>query len=105
MVNIFDNAIKYTDEGGVTVSLKADGGKVKIGIKDTGAGISKERLPKLFDSIFERTDESKKAFAIGRGVGLYLSSQIIKAHNGKIWAESEGEGKGSIFNIELPVKQ
>ena len=62
-------------------------------------------MAKLFDSTFERTDEAKKTFVSGRGIGLYLSNQIIKAHNGKIWAESEGEGKGSTFNIELPVKQ
>ncbi|MEK7659031.1 MAG: HAMP domain-containing sensor histidine kinase, partial [Patescibacteria group bacterium] len=118
LVNIFDNAVKYTKEGGVEIKLKTDpstpfdaaqgrssgqGKKVKIEIKDTGMGIAKERLPKLFDSTFERTEEAKKTFVTGRGIGLYLSSQIIKAHNGKIWAESEGEGKGSTFYIELPL--
>ena len=86
------------------MSLKVLPDKVRIEIKDTGMGISKERLPKLFDITFDRTDEAKKNFATGRGIGLYLSSQVIKAHNGKIWAESEGEGKGSTFNIELPVE-
>ncbi len=110
LVNIFDNSVKYTKEGGVEIKLKTDpstgsgqGEKIKIEIKDTGMGIAKERLPKLFDSTFERTEEAKKTFVTGRGIGLYLSSQIIKAHNGKIWAESEGEGKGSTFFIELPV--
>jgi len=108
LVNIFDNAVKYTKEGGITVKLKSEGAKgypkVKIEIKDTGMGISKERLPKLFDNILERTEAAKKSFNAGRGVGLYLSSQIIKAHNGRVWAESEGEGKGSTFTIELPIR-
>ncbi|MCX6718444.1 MAG: ATP-binding protein [Candidatus Staskawiczbacteria bacterium] len=102
LVNIFDNAVKYTEKGEVAMSLKVESQKVKIEIKDTGMGISKERLPKLFDNIFERTSESKKSFTMGRGIGLYLASQIIKAHNGKIWVESAGEGKGSTFYIELP---
>ncbi|MCX6722638.1 MAG: HAMP domain-containing sensor histidine kinase [Candidatus Staskawiczbacteria bacterium] len=105
LTNIFDNAVKYTNKGGVTIKLKVEDKKVKVEIKDTGMGISKERLLKLFDSTFERTEEAKKNFATGRGIGLYLSSQVIKAHNGKIWAESDGEGKGSTFHIELPIEQ
>jgi signal transduction histidine kinase len=104
LTNIFDNAVKYTNKGGITIRLKIENGKVKVEIKDTGIGISKERLPKLFDTTFERTEEAKKNFATGRGIGLYLSSQVIKAHNGRIWAESEGEGKGSAFYIELPIE-
>lgn len=104
LMNIFDNSIKYTNKGGITINMKVEDNKVKVKIKDTGIGISKERLAKLFDITFERTEEAKKNFATGRGIGLYLSSQVIKAHGGKIWAESEGEGKGSVFNIELPVE-
>lgn len=104
LMNIFDNAVKYTNKGGVTIRMKVENRKVKVEIKDTGMGISKERLPKLFDITFERTEGAKKNFATGRGIGLYLSSQVIKAHNGRIWAESEGEGKGSTFYIELPIE-
>jgi len=103
LMNIFDNAVKYTKQGGITIKLRLDGETVKVEIKDTGIGIPKERLANLFDITFERTEEAKKNFATGRGIGLYLASQIIKAHNGKIWAESEGAGKGSTFFIELPV--
>jgi len=103
IVNIFDNSVKYTKEGGVTMKLEVKKEKVRISIKDTGMGIAKERLPRLFNNTFERTEEAKKTFTSGRGIGLYLSSQIILAHNGKIWAESEGEGKGSTFFIELPI--
>jgi len=67
LMNIFDNAVKYTDVGGVTIKLKVANDKVKIEIKDTGMGISKERLPKLFDMAFERTEEAKRNFATGRG--------------------------------------
>jgi len=104
IVNILDNSIKYTKEGGTTMTVKANNGKAIIAIKDTGMGISKERLAKLFVSTFERSDEAKKAFSEGRGIGLYLSREIIEAHEGRIWAESEGEGKGATFFIELPVK-
>ena len=103
-LNILDNAVKYTDKGGITVSTKVEDGNVIIQIKDTGMGISKERLPKIFDIAFERSEEAKKKFSTGRGIGLYLSGQIIKAHFGKIWVESEGEGKGSTFNILLPIE-
>ena len=103
IVNIFDNSVKYTKEGGVTMRLKVNDGKVRIEVQDTGMGISKETMSKLFGNTFERTAEAKKTFTAGRGIGLYLSSQIIKAHNGKVWAESEGEGKGSMFIIELPI--
>lgn len=104
LTNIFDNAVKYTNKGGITIKLGVVGKMVNVEIKDTGIGISKERLPKLFDITFDRTDEAKKNFATGRGIGLYLSSQVIKAHNGKIWVESEGEGKGSTFHIEIPIE-
>ncbi len=104
LTNIFDNAVKYTNKGGVSIKFEVSGDELKIEIKDTGIGISKDRLPKIFEITFERTEESKKNFTTGRGIGLYLSGQIIKAHHGKIWAESEGEGKGSVFHIILPVE-
>jgi signal transduction histidine kinase len=99
--NIIDNAVKYTDKGGVVIKIE-DGKNVKITVSDTGIGIPKERLENLFDRIFERGEGAEKTFATGRGIGLYLSGQIIKYHNGKIWAESEGDGKGATFYIELP---
>jgi signal transduction histidine kinase len=105
LTNVFDNAVKYTNKGGVTIRLNIENGKVKAEIKDTGIGIAKDKLPKLFSITFERAEEAKKNFATGRGIGLYLSSQIIKAHKGRIWAESEGEGKGSVFNVELPIEK
>ncbi len=99
--NIVDNAVKYTSTGGVTITLK-NHDSVKINITDTGIGLAKEKLDTIFGTMFERSEQAKKT-ALGAGIGLYLAAQIIKAHNGKIWVESEGEGKGSIFHIELPL--
>jgi len=100
--NIFDNGIKYTVEGGLTIKMEV-GNVLKIKSKDTGIGMSQERVQKLFNSTFDRGVEAKKNNATGRGIGLYLAGEIIKAHNGRVWAESEGEGKGSAFFIELPL--
>ena len=77
---------------------------VKIIVKDTGIGIEKEKVEKIFEQIFERSEQAKRVTSLGSGVGLYLSGEIIKAHNGKVWAESEGIGKGSTFHIELPLQ-
>ena len=100
--NIVDNAVKYTEKGGVDITIK-DHDAVKIIVKDTGIGIKKEKLPTIFEDMFERSEEAKKVTSLGSGVGLYLSGQIIKAHNGKVWADSEGVGNGSTFHIELPI--
>ena len=119
LFNIVDNSIKYAPKGRVIISMqltidnlhltndavsnvKGQMSNVLIKISDTGIGMSSERLKTLFTQMFER-DEKAKETASGKGAGLYLATQVIKAHNGKIWAESEGEGKGSIFYIELPL--
>jgi signal transduction histidine kinase len=104
LYNLIDNAVKYTLEGGVKVSLESNDG-LKIIIKDTGIGMSKEHQENLFNKTFERGEEAKKTFTTGRGIGLYIASQIISAHNGKVWAESGGEGKGSTFYVELPFEK
>jgi len=100
--NVVDNAVKYTEKGGVGIKIQ-NHDTVKIIITDTGIGIAKEKLPGMFEQMFERSEEAKKVTSLGSGVGLYLSGQIIKAHKGKVWAESEGIGKGSTFHIELPM--
>ena len=76
--------------------------RIKITVQDTGIGISKEDLKNLFDR-FSRGEGGQKINSEGLGLGLYVAQSIIKAHNGKIWAESEGINKGSRFYIELPV--
>jgi len=103
--NIIDNAIKYTEKGGVTVKLEVTDSNLRILTKDTGIGIGKEQVKNLFDKLFERGEKAQKLFTTGRGIGLFIASKIIQAHHGKIWAESEGPGKGSTFYIELPINQ
>ena len=103
LFNLVDNAIKYTRKGGITVKCQSTDSKLQITIKDTGVGIPKEDLKHLFTRLFERGKEAKKIHGTGRGIGLYIASHIIEAHKGRIWAESEGPGKGSTFYVELPV--
>ena len=101
--NLVENAIKYTKEGYVKLSICVnDLGRVRIEVQDTGVGIAKDELKTLFDKFVR----SKNAYGInveGSGLGLYIAREMIYAHNGRIWATSEGEGKGSTFIIELPL--
>ena len=85
------------------MKLKKTDDKLQIIVKDTGLGIPKEKIQDLFKRTFERDEDAKKVYGTGRGIGVYVTGHIIKAHKGRIWAESEGKGKGSTFFIELPV--
>ncbi|MFC1801855.1 ATP-binding protein [Patescibacteria group bacterium] len=98
--NITDNAIKYTLEGSVGILLSKNKDKILIEISDSGIGISEEDLPKIFEK-FKRLENASKIDSNGTGLGLYLAKQIILFHDGKIWAESDGENKGTSFFIEL----
>jgi len=99
IVNIIDNSIKYTKEGKILVSLDSQNGKILLSIKDTGAGVSREEKENLFKK-FSR-GEGSKLNASGSGLGLYLVKEIVEAHKGRVWVESEGVGKGSTFFVEL----
>jgi signal transduction histidine kinase len=104
LANIVDNAVKYTEKGGVTITLEIEKFKnLKITVRDTGMGMNETELENIFIKTFERGTEAQKLFATGKGIGLYLSAKIIEAHHGKIWAESAGKNKGSAFHIELPA--
>ena len=102
--NLIDNSIKYTPAGFVKVSLSkvSENGNVLLKIEDSGIGLSAETMPNLFKK-FGRARSLSSAYANGSGLGLYVAKEIIRAHKGKIWAESEGEGKGSKFLVELPA--
>lgn len=99
--NLIDNALKYTVEGGVVVTVENGGQVARITITDTGIGIDPEDKNKLFDK-FIRTKETSKMVVSGTGLGLYVGKNFVAAHGGKIWAESDGQGKGSRFIVELP---
>ena len=100
--NLIDNSIKYTQKGTVAVSLTKADKLVRFTVKDTGVGITKEDMAKLFTEGGHGTN-SQKINVDSTGFGLYIVKNIIEAHGGRVWAESEGEGKGSTFTIELPV--
>jgi len=102
--NLIDNAIKYTNRGGVTIRLKIKDQKLNIEVADTGIGMEKKEIDYFLQGkLFERSEEAKKLYGPGRGIGLSIVIEFIKAHGGKIWAESEGWGKGTTFWIELPT--
>jgi signal transduction histidine kinase len=74
---------------------------VRVSIADTGIGIPPEHLPHLFTR-FYRVDKSRARNRGGSGIGLTIARHLVEAHGGRIWAESQGEGKGSIFTFTLP---
>jgi signal transduction histidine kinase len=102
---LLDNALSYTPRGGkieAALSLLLDEDKVLITIADTGIGVSRESMKHIFTK-FYRADNGRRTDTEGMGIGLYLSRNIIEKHGGKLWVESEGEGKGSKFFISLPI--
>jgi len=100
--HLIDNSIKYSLPGGeIEISLKKENGWSVFTIKDTGIGISKEDLPKIFDRFF-RVERSRSRQTGGTGLGLSLCKKIVEIHGGKIIVESE-LGKGSTFTVFLPL--
>lgn len=100
--NLLDNSIKYTLKGSLDISAVRQGNIARLIFKDTGVGMSKETIGKLFQ-LFSTGEASKKVNTSSTGVGLYITKAHVLAHGGKIWAESEGEGRGSTFILELPL--
>ena len=108
--NLLNNAIKFTDEGSITVIVETkkinnnNSNKVIVSIKDTGTGIDSEILPKLFTKF-----ATKSSIAGGTGLGLFISKSIIEMHGGSIWAfnndEKNKDDRGSTFTFSLPVKE
>jgi signal transduction histidine kinase len=99
--NVLANAVKYSPKGGIIITtLKDCTDKVEISIKDFGIGIEKKDQEKIFEKFFRVNDYRHKTYP-GLGIGLYLSSEIIKSHGGEIWVESE-KGRGSIFTFTIP---
>ena len=99
--NILNNAIKYSPDGGkITVTMKTTDDQMILSISDQGLGIPKQDLPRIFDR-FYRVDRARSRAQGGTGLGLAIAKEIIKQHEGFIWAKSE-YGKGSTFTIVLP---
>jgi signal transduction histidine kinase len=100
ITNLFDNAVKYTESGKVTIGLTGDKDVVQFYVRDTGHGIPKEDIPHLFQK-FYRVDNSATRTIGGTGLGLFISRKIIELYEGRIWVTSEID-KGSTFYINLP---
>ena len=100
--NLIDNSIIYTPSGSVNVGLSRSGDKVLFSVKDTGVGIADEDKARLFTT-GGKGKESSKLNANSTGYGLAFVKGVVTAHKGRVWAESDGSGKGSQFYMELPV--
>lgn len=101
--NLVANALRFTPENGsITMREEATSDGARITISDTGTGISSEDLPYIFDR-FWRGDKSRSRAEGNNGLGLAITRSFVEAHQGKIWVESDGIGKGSSFTIELPI--
>ena len=124
MYNLLSNAVKFTPDGG-TVGVKANvlkckdagqgikscgslsdskkkGNCLRVRVEDSGIGIRNEDLERIFEP-FEQVENSRSRRFQGTGLGLSLTRQLVELHGGCIWAESQGEGKGSIFTFLIPV--
>jgi signal transduction histidine kinase len=99
-INLVNNAIKFTERGGIHIRLSRDGNETQIEIEDTGRGVPQEDLTRIFDK-FERVKSSEDIE--GTGLGLPITKGIVELHHGRIWAESQ-LGQGSRFIIRLPLK-
>lgn len=99
--NLIDNSINYTQNGCIDVSMSGDKYAIKLLVKDTGVGIIESDKPDLFKSGIRGTD-SLKINVNSTGYGLAFVKGVVDAHKGRVWAESEGKGKGSTFFVELP---
>jgi PAS domain S-box-containing protein len=101
--NLLSNAVKFTPVGGrITIALNGDGSNLRVVVTDSGRGISRELLPYVFER-FLQGDSSTTREAGGLGLGLALVRHYTEMHGGRVWAESEGLGKGATFTIELPT--
>jgi signal transduction histidine kinase len=104
VMNLVDNAIKYTDKGSVAVTTANDDGHtITVSVSDTGHGMDASLLPEVFEE-FNR-DRAETSRIEGTGLGLYIAKQIVIAHHGALSAQSPGRGKGSTFRVVLPLTE
>ena len=103
VINLLGNALQYTSENGaVSLAVRPVGNEIEVSVTDNGIGISAEHLPHIFTR-FYRVDKSRSRAGGGSGIGLTIARQIVKAHGGRIWADSDGPGLGSKFTFVLPI--
>ena len=97
-VNLIGNSVKFTEIGRILVTGRKVEDKIFVSVSDTGLGLDKVDLERIFDRFYQKT-----ASSMGIGVGLTISREIVVLHGGRIWAESEGLGKGTTFKVEFPT--
>jgi signal transduction histidine kinase len=102
LMNTVDNSLKYTATGSLSIRLEKNAahGLIHLSVTDTGVGIAHDVMPKLFRK-FSRASNASEANIHGTGLGLFIAKEVVVAHGGRIWAESEGEGKGSTFHVDM----
>jgi len=101
ITNLVNNALKFTDKGGITVSASSDSGKIKVVVEDTGEGIRGDDIDNVFEE-FRQVEDKNTRKTGGAGLGLAISRKIIEEHHGDIWIESEyGKGTKAIFTIPI----
>jgi signal transduction histidine kinase len=104
IVNLIDNAAKYTPAGGaITLKVLREGGVLLISVSDNGVGIPKDRLAQIFEA-YAQLDRNDSRAAGGLGIGLYLVKMFAEAHGGTVQVASDGEGKGSEFVVRIPLE-
>jgi CheY-like chemotaxis protein len=103
IANLLNNAAKYTPEGGaISLTATRSGGAVKIRVKDNGIGIAADLLPRVFD-LFVQADQTLSRSRGGLGIGLTLVKSLVELHGGRVAARSDQPGKGTEFEVELPL--
>jgi histidine kinase len=103
LTNLVGNALQHTPENGtVTISVTRDKNEARFSVRDTGEGIDEEHLARIFDR-FYRVDKSRSRARGGSGIGLTIAKHLVESQGGKIWAESAGKNKGSVFTFTLPL--
>ncbi len=105
LINLLGNALQFTPmDGSVTIDAKRQEKNVLISVKDNGVGIRERDLPHIFERFYRADKSRSRKEGGGSGIGLTIAQSLVHAHGGRIWAESEGEGKGSTFYFTLPIK-
>lgn len=102
LINLIDNAVKYTDKGGITISLERHDNSLTIGVRDTGIGIPRDHIPRIFERFYV-VDKSRSRALGGTGLGLSIVKHIVLLHNGTIDVDST-PGAGTTFAVTLPLR-
>ena len=103
VTNLVSNAFKYTPSGSVSVKLIARSGYATLQLKDTGLGIPKEDLPRIFEA-FHQVSEHRARSQGGLGLGLSIVHDLVKLHGGAVDVQSDGAGHGSTFTVRIPTR-